>query len=46
MEYRTNYYGLTGQTQALLNYEVALYESGTPAFQFIIRFDHTGDDSK
>ena len=35
MEYRTNYYGLAGQTQALLNYEVALYESGTPAFQFI-----------
>ena len=29
VEYRTNYYGLTGQTQALLNYEVALYESGT-----------------
>jgi N-acetylneuraminic acid mutarotase len=35
VEYRTNYYGLAGQTQALLNYEVALYESGTPAFQFI-----------
>ena len=35
VEYRTNYYGLTGQTQALLNYEVALYESGTPAFRFI-----------
>jgi hypothetical protein len=36
IEWRTNYYGQSGnQTQALLNYEVALYESGTPAFQFI-----------
>src|SRR5262249_49593350 len=35
IEYRTNYYGLTGQNQDLLNYEVAIYENGTPPFEFI-----------
>ena len=36
VEWRTNYFGLAGQTQALLNYELALYVgTGTPAFQFI-----------
>src|SRR5205823_2381772 len=35
IEWRTNYYGATGQTQALLNYEVALYENANPPFQFV-----------
>src|SRR5207244_2056342 len=35
IEYRTNYYGLSGQNQDLLDYEVALYESGDPPFKFI-----------
>jgi Kelch motif len=35
IEYRTNYYGLSGQNQDLLTYEVALYENGTPPFEFL-----------
>src|SRR5439155_5043696 len=35
VEYRTNYYGISGQNQDLLDYEVALYENGTPPFEFI-----------
>ena len=35
VEYRTNYYGLDGQNQDLLNYEVALFENGSPPFEFI-----------
>ena len=35
IEYRTNYYGLSGQNQDLLDYEVAVFENGTPPFEFI-----------
>ena len=49
VEYRTNYYGLSGQTQNLLNYEVALFENGSPPFQFIynsITLATIADDSQ
>jgi N-acetylneuraminic acid mutarotase len=35
VEYRTTYYGLSGQNPDQLNYEIALYENGSPPFQFI-----------
>ena len=35
VEYRTNYYGLGGQNQDLLDYEIALHEDGNPPFEFI-----------
>jgi N-acetylneuraminic acid mutarotase len=35
VEYRTTYYGLAGQNPDQLNYEIALYENGSPPFQFI-----------
>ena len=35
VEYRTNYFPNPGQTTALLDYEVALYENGSPPFSYI-----------
>ena len=35
VEYRTHYFPNPGQTAALLDYEVALYENGSPPFSYI-----------